>query len=158
MSGKSEKSARQKRARPKRANEVEALSRSTSRILEVWRSVQGHNCRVILSCAGVSEFVELVDFTIISRTERQNSNATSHHIIGSAPGARAFVMRLFTRSNFSVLCDITMITATFEQLRHANPRESGASKRCGRLLGKSRPREPGLGTGRGGDVTGVATP
>jgi len=29
-------------------------------------------------------------------------------------------------------------------------------KRCGRLLGKSRPREPGLGTGRGGDVTGVA--
>jgi hypothetical protein len=23
-------------------------------------------------------------------------------------------------------------------------------------LGKSRPREPGLGTGRGGDVTGVA--
>ncbi len=31
-------------------------------------------------------------------------------------------------------------------------------KRCGRLLGKSRPREPGLGTGRGGDVTGVATP
>ncbi len=28
--------------------------------------------------------------------------------------------------------------------------------KCGRLLGKSRPREPGLGTGRGGDVTGVA--
>jgi hypothetical protein len=26
-------------------------------------------------------------------------------------------------------------------------------KRCGRLLGESRPREPGLGTGRGGDVT-----
>jgi hypothetical protein len=30
------------------------------------------------------------------------------------------------------------------------------TKKCGRLLGKSRPREPGLGTGRGGDVTGVA--
>src|ERR1700677_3789231 len=30
------------------------------------------------------------------------------------------------------------------------------SKRCGRLLGESRPREPGLGTGRGGDVTGLA--
>jgi hypothetical protein len=29
-------------------------------------------------------------------------------------------------------------------------------KRCGRLLGESRPREPGLGTGRGGDVTGLA--
>ncbi len=34
-------------------------------------------------------------------------------------------MRLFTRSNFSVLCDTTMIAAMFEQLRHANPRESG---------------------------------
>jgi len=31
-----------------------------------------------------------------------------------------------------------------------------AEKRCGRLLGESRPREPGLGTGRGGDVTGLA--
>ena len=40
-----------------------------------------HNCRVILSCARVSEFVELVDFTIISSTERQSSTATSHHII-----------------------------------------------------------------------------
>ncbi len=41
-----------------------------------------HNCRVILSCARLFEFVELVDFTIMSRTERQSSNATSHHIIG----------------------------------------------------------------------------
>ena len=40
-----------------------------------------HNCRVISSCARVSEFVELIDFTIISRTERQSSAATSHHII-----------------------------------------------------------------------------
>jgi hypothetical protein len=43
-----------------------------------------------------------------------------------------------------------------ETVDQSHERQSLIRKRCGRLLGKSRPREPGLGTGRGGDVTGVA--
>jgi hypothetical protein len=78
-------------------------------------------------------------------------------IAGLAPKTEGpDLRRRFDPRARAVSCFVPTLSFTSVSIKPREIAVFSIRKGCGRLLGKSRPREPGLGTGRGGDVTGVA--